>query len=136
MRQWGTFYIKSTRNDDFSNRSHRAVITVKYWLSLEEWVAAAIGGFLLLLILPTLLLVLYQRQNPTSRCSGRRCRCGNFFLKRCLMGEEKFEKWRNTRKVYKEEKYKVWRENRFFTLSNKNGVSSGLIPNKAVGGTD
>lgn len=75
MKQIGTHHIVSTRNNDFSNRSQKATITVtmKSW----EWysiLAATVGGALVLASAGYLGTAIYAYRRPNSELFSKRYR--------------------------------------------------------------
>eukprot|EP00392_Amoebophrya_sp_AT5.2_P001470 g1472.t1 len=99
MRETGTFFIKSTRNDDFSNRSQKARITVRPYLTPLAWFAIVLAGVCALAVpIFFLLLVRFQTMNPGSDWSANRFRV-NCCVRRALGGsEEAFTKWLEERR--------------------------------------
>ncbi|CAD7936208.1 unnamed protein product [Amoebophrya sp. A120] len=100
MTETGTFFVKSTRNDDFSNRSQKARITVRPFLSPLEWFFIILGSLVLLAVpLFLICLVRFQKRHPGSEWSANRFRV-NCCLRRALGGDEsEFTKWLEERRA-------------------------------------
>ncbi|CAJ1336574.1 unnamed protein product [Effrenium voratum] len=75
MKTVGTHHIASTRNNDFSNRSHKAQITVtRFSLEIYENIAVGVGGFCFLVLFIYVCCAIHACRRPGSWLFSRRYR--------------------------------------------------------------
>jgi hypothetical protein len=90
MTQVGVHHIASTRNNDFSNRSHKT--TIRITRNLGEWyfiLAAAVGAAMALTIFCYLFVACYALNHPHSYLFSARYRPR---VLRCLVSKERLHK--------------------------------------------
>lgn len=122
MRTVGVHKVVSTRNNDFSNRSQKAHITVvpRSW-STEEIIALA-AGLLVFTVLATYLAVaVYAYRNPSSWLFSKRYR-PRFCILRYLVGQQRLTAAINARKAWKREEREKWRA---FNANPANSANPG-----------
>ena len=75
MKRVGTHHVASTRNNDFTNRSHKASITVTgLQLELYENIALGVGAFCGLILIVYIFAAMYACRRPASWLFSRRYR--------------------------------------------------------------
>jgi hypothetical protein len=108
MRSIGTHHIASTRNNDYSNRSHKATITVtKRMLQWVELVVAILAPMLAVFLAYHIISAVYAFMRPTSNAfskKNRPCLLRMPCLKRAIATKEA------ERRLHKHTLHEAWKK--------------------------